>query len=209
MEFPNARIIVFAKAPEPGKVKTRLIPALGADGACQLHQQLTRHVLQTASSAKFCPVELWCAPDCEHAFFKQCRDEFDVSLHTQQGEGLGERMGHALAMALQQSQQVLIIGADCPALTRQDLHQALSALSSDQDAVLSPAEDGGYVLLGLSRFAPALFTDIDWGTPQVMAQQRLRLKALGWQWQELSQRWDVDRPEDLPRLQTLSVPISH
>ncbi len=209
MDYPDARIIVFAKTPEPGKVKTRLIPTLGEVGANQLHQQLTRHVLQTASGAELCPVELWCAPDSGHEFFRQCQDAFSVSLHRQQGENLGQRMGHALATALQQSQQVLIIGADCPALTVQDLHEALSVLASGQDAVVSPAEDGGYVLLGLSRFDPALFTGIDWGTAEVMAQQRARLKALGWRWRELAQRWDVDRPEDLPRLQALALPISH
>ena len=83
VQFPDAVIMVFAKAPIAGEVKTRLIPALGEEAATKLHAQLVRHTLITAAAAKLCPVQLWCAPAAEHPFFKQCGQDFGVTLHTQ------------------------------------------------------------------------------------------------------------------------------
>jgi rSAM/selenodomain-associated transferase 1 len=189
------RVIVFAKAPVPGAVKTRLSPALGAAGAALLHERLVDRALQTACAAGVGAVELCCAPDRSHPFFAARAERFGVAL-TEQGPGdLGERMHRALAMGL----PAVLIGADCPVMTPEYVREAAGALSAGYDAALGPAEDGGYVLVAAARIEPAAFARIRWGGPDVMEEQRARLRALGWRWQELAPLWDMDRPADLER----------
>lgn len=200
MEFPRARIMVFAKAPLTGQVKTRLIPHLGVRGARALHEQLARYCIANAVQAKLCPVQLWCSPDREHPFFADCRSEFKIPLSSQEGQDLGERMAHAFEQILQECSYALVIGTDCPALTSADLREALCALQGGMDAVVGPAKDGGYVLLGLRRLARGLFEDIAWGEVTVLDTTRERMEGLQWRWHELAVRWDVDRPEDVERL---------
>ncbi|HTF13902.1 MAG TPA: TIGR04282 family arsenosugar biosynthesis glycosyltransferase [Burkholderiales bacterium] len=196
----GCRLIVFAKAPEPGKVKTRLIPALSAAGAAELHRRLVRHSLGAATAARLGPVELWCAPDTSDPFFRECERRFGASLHAQ-GEGdLGARMRRAFESALAHAPRAILVGSDIPALSAQYLRDADQALVRGDDAVIGPAEDGGYVLMGLSRSDPELFRDIPWGGPEVMAEMRRRIAALAWRLRELPVLWDVDRPEDLGRL---------
>jgi len=202
----NCCLIVFAKAPVPGQVKTRLTPAIDAETAALLHTALVERALDTAQRSGMAVVELCCAPDANHGFFEDCAEEFDIDL-TEQGEGsLGERMLRALDSALADFDAAIIIGADCPALTVKILAEAGTLLRSN-DAVLIPAEDGGYVLIGATRTDPAMFDGIDWGTDKVFAQQRDRFAALGIGWQEMPALWDVDRPEDLPRLKALKPPL--
>lgn len=200
----NCRVIVFAKAPTPGLVKTRLIPALGEAGAAELQRQLIERVLQMAAAAKLGPLELCCAPGTEDPFFASCAKRHGILLQAQ-GEGdLGLRMARALESALAAGSRALLIGCDCPALTAAYLRDAAAALAGGDEAVFGPAEDGGYVLVGLAR-APAahLFEEIAWGTSAVMQETRLRLTRANWRWRELPPLWDVDRPEDLPRLRQL------
>jgi rSAM/selenodomain-associated transferase 1 len=190
------RVIVFAKAPVAGTAKTRLIPALGAQGAARLHERLVDRALDTARAAGLGPVELCCAPSRSHPFFASRAVQFGVSL-TEQGEGdLGERMHRALAAGL----PALLIGSDCPAMTPQYLQDAAAAIAAGHDVAFGLAEDGGYVLVAASRIRPEAFARIPWGGPDVMEEQRARLRALGWRWTELAPLWDVDRPEDLERL---------
>lgn len=190
------RIIVFAKAPVPGEAKTRLIPVLGAAGAARLHERLVERTLETARAAGVGPVELCCAPDAAHPFLAAVAARFGVAL-TEQGSGdLGDRMQRALAARL----PAVLIGSDCPALTPEYLREAKAALAAGYDAVLGPAEDGGYVLVATRRSHPDAFAHIRWGGPHVMAEQRERFRAIGWRWTELATLWDVDRPEDVGRL---------
>lgn len=191
-----ARIAVFAKAPVPGAVKTRLAPALGEEGAARLHAQLARHALATALDSGAGTVELWCAPDASHPFFQDCARDFGVALAVQEGADLGARMAHAAHAGY----PVVIIGADCPALTASHLRIAANALRA-KDVVLVPAEDGGYVLVALARPVAGLFDGIPWGGDGVMARTRERLAASGAEWLELPPLWDVDRPADHARLQ--------
>lgn len=191
-------VIVFARTPEPGAAKTRLIPRLGAAGAAELHARMTRRALDTACAAFPGAVELCCAPDAAHPSF---RDIGAVRLEEQGPGDLGERMHRALARAVGPA---LLIGSDCPALTPGYLHAAAAALESGAEAVIGPAEDGGYVLIGARRSVPALFTGIEWGSAGVLDAQRERLRALGWRWAELARLWDVDRPADLERLRGLA-----
>ncbi|MBI4988832.1 MAG: TIGR04283 family arsenosugar biosynthesis glycosyltransferase [Rhodocyclales bacterium] len=192
-------IAVLARAPVPGAAKTRLMPRLGADGAAALQGRLTLRTLTTATAAALGPVALFCAPDRRHAFFAECQERFGIPLHDQCNGDLGARMLQAFSALLPGHDRVLLVGTDCPALTANHLARA-AALLDDHDAVVWPAEDGGYVLIGLRRPAPELFSGIDWGSARVMAQTRERLRRLGWRWAEAEPLWDVDRAEDYDRL---------
>ena len=196
----SVRVAVFAKAPVAGEVKTRLAALLGPDGAAGLHAGLVRHALSVAAQSRIGAVELWCAPDESHPFFERCARDFGATLVRQEGAHLGERMAHAFAKTLAAGSALIIIGSDCPALTTRHLQDAAAALRS-HDAVIAPAEDGGYVLMGLSRKFPALFEGIEWGASAVMRETRRKLAQARIEVKELATLWDVDRPEDYARLQ--------
>jgi glycosyltransferase A (GT-A) superfamily protein (DUF2064 family) len=110
-------------------------------------------------------------------------------------------MGRALMVTLRQAKSAVIIGTDCPGLTAADLQEAFAALSTGADVILGPAEDGGYVLIGVRRYSYRLFSGISWGSNQVLQQTRARLSMLNWRGRELGPRWDVDRPYDLKRME--------
>jgi rSAM/selenodomain-associated transferase 1 len=193
-------IMVFARAPVPGQCKTRLIPALGEQGAAALHEKLVRRALAAGCEALPEALQLWCAPDASHAFFAACARDYPISLHAQSGMDLGARMHQAFEHALQRYEKALLIGSDIPGIDAAYLLAAAAALDH-KPAVFGPAEDGGYVLVGMKIAGRELFQDIAWGGPRVMAQTRERLRDLGWQAAELASLWDLDRPEDLARLQ--------
>jgi len=205
MEYPDARILVFAKAPVPGYAKTRLIPALGELHAARLQRELTIRTLDIATRASLCPVELWCAPECEDEFFTYCRSNYNVSLHLQQGDDLGQRMALALASALARSRHAVIIGTDNLDLNINYLREAIRTLVDKNDVVIGPAADGGYVLIGSNNLNPELFSNIHWSNDRVMDITRRRLEQLAIAWHELGVCHDIDRPEDL---RYLPAPLS-
>ena len=195
----DSTIAILARAPEPGRSKTRLIPKLGAAGAAALQQRLTARAIDTALAAALGPVVLWGAPDHHHPSFAAHARGRTLELRSQPEGNLGERMLAAIA-ATPATGGVLVIGTDCPALGPDHLREAAFALAHRNDAVVIPAEDGGYVLIGLRRPEPAIFADIDWGGARVMAQTRQRLQDRGLRWHELPPLWDVDRPDDIARV---------
>lgn len=194
-------VAIMARAPIPGQAKTRLIPALGADGAARLQRWMLQRTVAMALVADVGPVSLWCAGDPRHHDFAICRAFGSVSLHVQPEGHLGERMRAALWQSPTRHGG-LVIGTDCPALNAAHLRQTAQALR-DHDAVAIPAEDGGYVLIGMRTPSPEPFAGIRWGGGRVMAQTRLRFAAMGWRWIEPVTLWDVDRPEDVERLAAL------
>ncbi|NCA68816.1 MAG: glycosyltransferase [Sphingobacteriia bacterium] len=204
---PDTRILVFTKAPEPGRVKTRLIPALGPQGAARLQRRLTCHLLSRLAEAALAPVQLWVMPDLDHPFIRALARRHGCSLHPQQGSDLGARMLAAAGQALGSAggaghpavRAVILLGTDCPALDGDYLAATLSELAH-ADAVLGPAEDGGYVMLALRRVHPMLFADLPWGSERIAQLTRERLVSLGWRWSERPALPDIDRPEDLQRL---------
>lgn len=196
----DTSVLIFARAPVAGRVKTRLIPLLGDHGAAALYRNLVGRALAVARDSGVGPVELWCTPDTDDVFFADCSDRFHVTLHRQPEGDLGARMLNAFGDALTRSRHVLLAGSDCPCLTAADLRAAAAALREGCDAVFCPAEDGGYVLVGLSQAMPALFDAMTWGTAAVMEETRQRLRNLRWRWHELPVHWDVDRPQDYQRL---------
>jgi len=197
--FPDSVLLIFCKAPIAGQVKTRLQPALSRDEAAAAHRQLTLMTLARTVQQPLCEVRLYCAPDTGHAFFRQCAEDYPLTLATQCGGDLGERMLNAFNDALSRHRHAVLIGCDCPSLTVDDLREALAALQNGSDAVIAPAEDGGYVLIGLNAPQPALFSGMNWGSEQVMAQTRYRAAGASLIVHELARQWDVDTIEDWDR----------
>lgn len=187
------RLLVFARAPVAGHAKTRLIPALGAEGAARLHARLVRRALEVATASGVGPVELWCAPDCSHAFLQRCEQRHGCELRTQPDGDLGARMRAALERGL----PAVLIGSDAPGLSTDALRSAADTLLRGDDCVLVPALDGGYALIGLAVPAPGLFEGIAWGGPDVLEQTRRRCRERGLRCAELLPCADIDRPEDL------------
>lgn len=209
----TVRIVVFAKVPQPGFAKTRLIPALGEAGAAELAQRMLHHALTTAQAAGVGPVELCITPDAFQ--WGQTRlitkeivsapessksiesDPIENIEVTGQGEGdLGARMARAAQRVIGAGEALVLIGTDCPELTAGHLKRVADALQHF-DAVLIPATDGGYVLLGLRRFHPAIFADIAWSTDTVAAATLARLRELFYSVRQFSVLRDIDNPDDL------------
>jgi uncharacterized protein len=195
-------VAILAKAPLPGLAKTRLVPALGADGAAALQARFIERTVTTAQAAAIGPVTLWAAPDQNHPAFQTLSALFGVALARQPDADLGARMLAAVAAA---RAPVLVIGTDCPALTAEHLRDAADVLRDGCDAVVIPAEDGGYALIGMRKPQPSLFDGVPWSTATVMAETRRRLRTARLVWREPARLWDVDEPEDLARMRRVGL----
>lgn len=198
-DLPNnsPRIIVFAKAPLPGFAKTRLIPALGEAGAAALAEKMLLHTLRQCVLSGIEAIELCVAPARDCDYWSTFSVPAGVEM-TSQGEGdLGQRLLRAATRTKEDS--VMLIGTDCPELTASRLRAAAAALEKS-DAVIYPARDGGYVLLGLNRVEAALFEGIAWSTEVVAEQTRERLQVCGMNCEKLESLADIDEPGDLAYL---------
>ncbi|MGZ8939545.1 MAG: TIGR04282 family arsenosugar biosynthesis glycosyltransferase, partial [Limisphaerales bacterium] len=198
MADQRSRLILFARFPVAGKVKTRLIPALGAEGATALHRRLVLRTLRTAHA--LCQSQ---QVQLEIRFASGDADEMqhwlgDGWLCRPQCDGdLGQRMARAFADSFREgSPATVIIGSDCPSLTPEILSGAFEALQRNP-VVFGPATDGGYYLIGLTGLIPELFKGIAWGTESVLAQSQNILARLGTKSALLQPFDDLDRPEDL------------
>ena len=193
----SERIILFTRYPEAGKVKTRLIPALGPEGACHLHQEMTeKAAAQLRDLSVLRPVDI---EVCFEGGTMILMEEWlgaDLS-YSHQGPGdLGLRMSRAFQKAFADGwSSVVLIGSDCPARTPEILDQAFQALK-DNDLILGPALDGGYHLIGLKKRQP-LFKDIPWGSSEVLDRTKEKAQALGLKIYLLDPLRDIDHPEDL------------
>ena len=189
--------MVFARTPELGKVKTRLIPHLGVQTATQLYLVLLQHTLHTVSDVTDADVVLYVAGTASHPLIRQYQQQYGLRVETQQGRDLGERMANAFQHELENYQQVIVVGCDCPGLSRQDYYLAIETLRSGKQAVIAPAYDGGYVLLGMSRFIPEIFQGIAWGSENVLSITREIFQIIGTDYHELATFHDVDEKNDL------------
>jgi hypothetical protein len=192
-------VIVMAKAPLPGFAKTRLVPALGADGAAALAARLLDHAVAQALAAGLGAVDLCCAPGPDHPAWRALAGRHGLVLSDQGDGDLGLRMRRALDRHLRRGTAALLFGTDVPALDAATLRRAAAALES-HDAVFVPAHDGGYALVGLRRAAPSLFEHVPWSTDRVMAITRARLAAAGLRHAELPAVHDIDDAADLVHL---------
>jgi uncharacterized protein len=203
-------LLLFTRYPEPGKVKTRLIPALGAEGAANVHQSLTVHILQIARAfALASDTDLIVCFDGSSVRQMQLRFGAEFCYQSQSQGDLGQRMFSALADALRLGRRrVVLIGADCPDITVQILSSAFSHLT-EHDLVLGPARDGGYYLIGLTAPYPELFQDLPWGTDDVLTLTKTRAAQLGLTTALLEPLTDIDRPEDLPGWEKITRQVGY
>jgi uncharacterized protein len=192
-------IILFTRYPEPGKVKTRLIPALGAEGACALQRRMTDQVLlelKRLSELRLVSVEV-CYDGGSQALMEQWGGPDFRYLPQGQGD-LGSRMDKAFLAGFQHGyERIILIGSDCPSLSNKILLEALESLV-EQDLVLGPAHDGGYYLIGLKRRISSMFKGIPWGTGDVLSRTLVKANRHRLKIHLLESLADVDRPEDLP-----------
>ena len=196
-ERGDALYIQFAREPVPGQVKTRMLPALDPAEAAELHRELVLWTTQSLVVSARAPVELYVTGNPSSPLFEACRGSGAAAVRLQQGRDLGERMCRALAAGLETHRKVVLVGSDCPQIDPAYLAAALEALD-DHDAVLGPAADGGYVLVGVTRIEQRWFEDIEWGTSEVYAQSLARFEETGAKLAALEVLQDIDRPEDLP-----------
>lgn len=198
-ETIKERLIIFTRYPEAGKTKTRLIPALGTQGAANLQRQMTEHTLSQVSEL-LClrPISVEVRFEGGELTLMQDWLGHDI-VYQPQGKGdLGCRMARSLSTAMLAGiDRVVIIGTDCPDLNAQLMAQAFHQLHLAHDLVLGPAIDGGYYLIGLRRFIPELFSGISWGTAEVLQKTLEIANNLNLSVAYLPQLADVDRPEDL------------
>jgi rSAM/selenodomain-associated transferase 2/rSAM/selenodomain-associated transferase 1 len=193
------RLIIFTKYPEPGQVKTRLIPVLGEGGAASLHRAMTE---RTLSWAKFLAgknpdlIEIWFEGGSRQRMEEWLGPEFD---YFHQGDGdLGERMARIFWENFQRGKkEVVLVGVDCPELTAFHAQVAFNALKN-HDLVLGPTNDGGYCLIGLKRMVPEIFKSITWETDKVHNETLERARNRGLSVKDLNILHDVDVPQDLP-----------
>jgi uncharacterized protein len=197
-----ALVMQFAKWPEPGRVKTRLMPELGEQGALAAHIALSLAVLERLCASGYEVRFLWDrplreTPEAARPILERIQ-ALGVRQGTQQGEVLGERMEAALVQGLTEFPKALIVGSDCPSVDPGYVQQAVQALET-ADVVLGPSDDGGYVLIGARTHRPGMLDRISWGTDQALAQTLDRLAEVGLSCTQLPPRWDVDEPGDWQR----------
>lgn len=195
----DEHLIVFTRYPEIGKVKTRLIPKLGDEGATILHRKMAEKMLGEVREFQqnySCSVEVCFSGRNEKLMAEWLGNDF---VYQTQGDGnLGDRLSLATQEAFKSGKsKVIIIGTDCPSLTSDILEKAFISLQT-HPIVIGPATDGGYYLIGLQKFVPEIFQGVAWSTSIVFQQtleicQRLNLSVA-----TLPTLSDVDRPEDLP-----------
>lgn len=191
-------LIIFSRYPESGKTKTRMIPALGADGAAELQRRLSEYtVTQARRLRQLREIDIMVYFTGGNIYLMQNWLGNDVNYHVQAEGDLGVKMHSAMKDNFTQNRErVVIIGIDCPGVNYNILESAFKALENN-NLVLGQAEDGGYYLIGLNKLVPELFIDINWGTSSVFNSTKAIAQKLNLTTTYLPILRDIDRPEDL------------
>jgi rSAM/selenodomain-associated transferase 1 len=193
-------LLIFAREPRAGYVKSRLAAALGVEVAAKAYRELIDATMEYAVAARTqgiaAAIEVWCTPDPASPYFRWLAERDGVELRAQCDGDLGIRMSAAIADALTRAPAAILIGTDCPAQGVAALAAAAAALA-DADVVLGPAEDGGFVLVGTR--IPVRFDGVRWSTPHTLRDTQAALARANIRWTELPVSWDVDEPADLAR----------
>jgi len=205
MEIKTCCLQIFAREPVIGQVKTRIAAQIGTKPALSLYQALFNRTLEQVAAAPVSHRELWIDGNPDDPLFATAKPTYQ--LFVQQGRDLGERMRFALQQGLNRYDMVILIGTDCPSLDAAYLIRALLLLDGGTKVVFGPANDGGYVLLGLTAMIPELFESIPWGTEKVLQRSESRLHKLSIAFKLLEPLGDIDRLDDLPGLAGLSPPL--
>ncbi len=195
-------VMQFAKWPEAGRVKTRLMPELGAEGAMNAHVRLSLAVLENLIASGHDVRFLWDrqlddAPEAASPILEQL-EVLGVGQSWQHGDVLGERMMQALESGLQRVAKAMVVGSDCPSVDAEYVRLAVATLD-EVDVVLGPSNDGGYVLIGARVVVPGMLAGVAWGTQNALEQTCDRLAQAGLTFALLPEKWDVDEPEDWRR----------
>jgi len=205
-------IVQYAKWPQIGKVKTRLAKSLGEQKALDVHMQLLITVFNNLFINKSGVFELWLNKDGFNLNtsglstkeieiqerMKVLLDKSNVAYQIQQGTSLGDKMAHTFESSLVNFKKVIIVGSDCPNVSPEIIRQAVAELNN-HDLVLGPAEDGGYVLIGASRFEASIFADVEWGKGRVLKKTLSNARGFNYKVALLEESWDVDELEDYER----------
>ena len=198
-------ITLFTRAARLGQVKKRLAVDTGKQVALLTHRFLVDKTLRALEGYAGAELQVWVDDLCNlHSEDPLCSRQ--LRLIAQKGESLGERMENAIRRNLKNGKIPIVIGSDCPSMNAVYIQAAKAALQSDFDVVIGPAEDGGYVLIGMKQIHTSLFEEIDWGTENVLVQTLAAAKKLDLRVHVLEVLWDVDRVEDLHKLSALNLP---
>lgn len=205
--FSDVCLIQFSKIPQAGRVKTRMLPALSPQQACQLHIEMMAYSASIYKQLPLASFQLWYAGDDDsataQAWLADCKKQYHCSLHRQVDGNLGVKMRHAAEQALKQYKVVIIVGSDCPFINADYLLQLLGDWGSTEAIRFGPATDGGYVLLAMTEIIPSLFEDIPWGQSEVLQRSRQQLSLAKVEWGEMPPLHDIDLPEDLSLLKVI------
>ena len=198
-------VVLLSKPAIPGRVKTRLIGSLSAEQTAALHRAFVRDVVIELRRGPFDLTLAWAVltlDDGAEVASIDLEETRGLEAFHQQGDGLGERLHHALAHLAERYEQVAAIGSDHPELSFETVADAFRSLEAGDEVVLGPSEDGGYYLIAARREAltPELFAGVPWSTGAVFASTVERCERLGLRWSQLPMGTDVDLPEDFERL---------
>ncbi len=195
-------LIMFVKAPVPGKVKTRLTPAYSHEESAKLYRGWVREIY---TSVRALNVDLKIAYEAQSEFPtpEWIASQASIDFFYQSGKTLGERLKHAFSQAFKAgARRVVAIGSDSPGLPVEFVAEAFSALQSN-DVALGPTPDGGYYLAGLSRLLPDLFENISWSSAQVYGETVKVIREARYSLHVLPEYFDIDYPEDLKRVENV------
>ena len=188
----HGALIIFVKNPQEGKVKTRLAAGIGSQAALGVYLKLLNI---TRSAANQSDVERYLFYNNE-IINNDDWSESKFQKHIQQGGDLGQRMNNAFEQVLKQNHKAVIIGSDCPDISKDIIEEALSALD-EFDCVVGPSFDGGYYLLGMRNHNPQLFENIKWSSDSVLESTLTIIKEMGLTVHQLSPLRDIDTIDDL------------
>lgn len=193
----NGLLQLFMKAPVPGRVKTRLCPPLSSMQAARVHETLCLRLCEKLSSVPGMTTEIWAGGDVSHPFFTELSQRFGLPVYEQINGDLGEKMHHAIQTGLMRAESVIVVGGDCLSVDATYVQEAGAALERYSDAVIGPALDGGYVLVGAKRCIKGMFDHVAWGTDQALSATLANFLRLNISITALSDRWDIDTVDDL------------
>ncbi len=201
MSNKGVLLSIFTRVPVAGQVKTRLIPVLGVEGATELYTAMLDRTLRVARASSAEEINLCCTPVNSHPSIQELAEKYRLNTSVQYGQDLGERMHNAVREGVKSHSAVIILGCDCPSVELKDIDRAIEELGSGVDAVLGPALDGGYYLIGLREPCDYLFENVRWGSNSVLDTTRSRMRERGMRWSELPAYRDIDEKEDLASLE--------
>ncbi len=190
-------LVIFAKEPQLGFVKTRLSPLLSQEEILELYRSLLLDKIELAKKLKGVHFYLALYSPKEKKRLSGIVSKNFKIIH-QKGKDLGERLKNVFFQLFEEKCSLVFTDTDTPTLLESELEQSFELLSKF-DVVIGPSQDGGYYLIGLRTFCPSLFDNISWGTPLVLKQTLTQVKNLKLKVKLLSRKYDLDRPEDLKK----------